>query len=85
MKGVFVMSNRFVLNETSYHGKGAIKEIATEILARGFKKALVCSDPDLIKYGVTKKVLDVLDAAELSYVVFSSSSSSSHTSLMGVE
>ncbi len=65
------MANRFVLNETSYHGKGAIKEIATEIKARGFKKAFVCSDPDLIKFGVTKKVTDVLDDAKISYEVFS--------------
>ena len=65
------MANRFVLNETSYHGKGAIKEIATEIGARGFKKAFVCSDPDLIKFAVTKKVTDVLDAAGIVYDVFS--------------
>ncbi len=65
------MSNRFVLNETSYHGAGAIKEIATEAKARGFKKALVCSDPDLIKFGVTKKVLDVLDEADLVYEIYS--------------
>ncbi len=65
------MANRFVLNETSYHGKGAIKEIASEIKARGFAKALVCSDPDLIKFGVTKKVTDVLDAAGIAYDVFS--------------
>ncbi|MBQ7298592.1 MAG: lactaldehyde reductase [Clostridia bacterium] len=65
------MANRFVLNETSYHGKGAIKEIAAEIKARGFAKAFVCSDPDLIKYGVTKKVTDVLDAAGIEYAVFS--------------
>ena len=65
------MANRFVLNETSYHGKGAIKEIATEIKARGFKKAFVCSDPDLIKFNVTKKVADVLDEAKISYDVFS--------------
>ena len=65
------MANRFVLNETSYHGKGAIAAIATEIQARGFKKALVCSDPDLIKFGVTKKVTDVLDAAEIAYDIFS--------------
>jgi len=65
------MSNRFVLNETSYHGAGAIKEIATEAKNRGFKKALVCSDPDLIKFGVTKKVLDVLDEASLAYEVYS--------------
>ncbi len=65
------MANRFVLNETSYHGSGAIAEIANEAAARGFKKALVCSDPDLIKFGVTKKVTDVLDAAKLSYEIFS--------------
>ena len=65
------MANRFVLNETSYHGKGAITEIAAEIKARGFAKAFVCSDPDLIKYGVTKKVTDVLDAAGIEYAVFS--------------
>ncbi|MBE6659105.1 MAG: lactaldehyde reductase [Ruminococcaceae bacterium] len=65
------MANRFVLNETSYHGKGAIKEIASEIKARGFAKALVCSDPDLIKFGVTKKVTDVLDAAGIAYDIFS--------------
>ena len=59
------MVNRFVLNETSYHGAGAIKEIATEVKGRGFKKAFVCSDPDLIKFGVTKKVTDVLDNAEI--------------------
>ena len=50
------MANRFVLNAVSYHGKGAINEIATEINARGFKKAFVCSDPDLIRFNVTKKV-----------------------------
>ena len=55
--------NRFVLNETSYHGAGAIQAIATEIQARGFKKALVASDPDLIKFGVTGKVTAVLDNA----------------------
>jgi hypothetical protein len=59
------MANRFVLNETSYHGAGAITEIATEAIGRGFKKAFVCSDPDLIKFGVTKKVTDVLDNAGL--------------------
>ena len=62
---------RFVLNETSYHGKGAINEIAPEIQARGFQKAFVCSDPDLIKFGVTKKVTDVLDAANIAYDIFS--------------
>ena len=65
------MANRFVLNETSYHGKGAIAEIATEIKARGFKKAFVCSDPDLIKFNVTKKVTDILDNAEITYEIFS--------------
>ena len=49
------MANRIMLNETSYHGAGAIKEIATEAKTRAFKKAFVCSDPDLIKFGVTKK------------------------------
>ena len=63
--------NRFVLNETSYHGKGAIGAIPEEIKARGFKKALVASDPDLIKFGVTKKVTDVLDAAGVAYELFS--------------
>ncbi|MGN0244082.1 MAG: lactaldehyde reductase [Lachnospiraceae bacterium] len=65
------MANRFVLNETSYHGKGAILEIATEAKRRGFQKALVCSDPDLLKFGVTKKVTDVLDDAGLAYDIFS--------------
>ena len=65
------MSYRFNLNETSYHGSGAIKEIAAEAKGRGFKKAFICSDPDLIKFNVTKKVLDVLDEAGLSYEVYS--------------
>lgn len=65
------MANRIVLNETSYHGKGAIKEIASEAKSRGFKKAFVCSDPDLIKFGVTDKVLKVLDNSGLSYDVYS--------------
>lgn len=65
------MANRFVLNETSYHGAGAIQEIAGEAKGRGFKKALVCSDPDLIKFGVTKKVTDVLDGAGLAYEIYS--------------
>ncbi len=65
------MANRFVLNETSYHGKGAIKEIATEIKARGFAKAFVCSDPDLLKFGVTKKVTDVLEDAAIPYEIYS--------------
>lgn len=65
------MAYRFNLNETSYHGSGAIKEIANEAKGRGFKKAFVCSDPDLIKFNVTKKVLDVLDEAGLAYEVYS--------------
>ena len=65
------MANSFVLNETSYHGAGAIKDIATEAKGRGFKKAFVCSDPDLIKFGVTKKVIDVLEGAGLDYEVYS--------------
>ena len=52
------MANRFILNETSYHGAGAIQSIADEAKGRSFTKAFVCSDPDLIKFGVTKKVLD---------------------------
>ena len=63
--------NRFVLNETSYHGKGAIAAIADEVNARGFKKVLVASDPDLIKFGVTGKVLAILDGAKIAYEVFS--------------
>ena len=65
------MANRFVLNETSYHGAGAINAIPAEIQGRGFKKALVASDPDLIKFGVTKKVTDVLDGAGIAYTLFS--------------
>ncbi|MGN1421799.1 MAG: lactaldehyde reductase [Oscillospiraceae bacterium] len=65
------MANRFILNETSYHGKGAISAVADEAKNRGFKKAFVCSDPDLIKFGVTKKVTDVLDAASLPYELYS--------------
>ncbi len=65
------MANRFVLNETSYHGAGAISAVADEIIARGFKKAFVCSDPDLIKFNVTKKVTDVLDNASIAYDIYS--------------
>ena len=65
------MANRFVLNETSYHGKGAIQEIATEVKGRGFEKAFVCSDPDLLKFGVTKKVTDVLENAGIPYEIYS--------------
>ncbi len=65
------MANRFVLNETSYHGAGAIEAIADEAKGRAFKKAFVCSDPDLVKFGVTKKVLDVLEKAGLDYELYS--------------
>lgn len=63
--------NRFILNEISYHGAGAIEAIVTEAKNRGFKKALVCSDPDLLKFGVTKKVTDLLDKASLAYEIYS--------------
>lgn len=65
------MANRIVLNETSYHGKGAIIEVANEATKRGYKKAFVCSDPDLVKFGVTKKVTDVLEKAGLAYELYS--------------
>ncbi|MBR4881920.1 MAG: lactaldehyde reductase [Clostridia bacterium] len=65
------MYNRFVLNETSYHGYGAVAAVADEITARGFKKVFLCSDPDLIKFGVTKKVTDVLENASIPYTVYS--------------
>ena len=65
------MANRFVLNETSYHGAGAIEAIADEAKGRAFKKAFVCSDPDLVKFGVTQKVLDVLEKAGLDYELYS--------------
>ena len=64
------MASRFILNETSYHGSGAIKEIVTEFKARGFKKAFVASDPDLVRFGVTAKVTDLLDAAEIPYTMY---------------
>ena len=63
--------NRFVLNETSYHGAGAINSIPEEIKGRGFKKVLVASDPDLVKFGVTKKVTDVLENAGIEYTLYS--------------
>ncbi len=65
------MANRFVLNETSYHGAGAISAVADEIIARGFKKAFICSDPDLIKFNVTKKVTGVLNNASIVYDIYS--------------
>ena len=65
------MANRFMLNETSYHGKGAIENIPAEIKARGLKKAFVCSDPDLIKFGVTGKVTALLDRESIAYEIYS--------------
>jgi lactaldehyde reductase len=65
------MSNRIVLNETSYHGAGCIKEIVGEVTRRGLNKAFVCSDPDLVKFGVAQKVLDVLEGANLKYELYS--------------
>ncbi len=65
------MANRIVLNETSYHGSGAIENIVTEAQGRGFQKAFVCSDPDLIRFGVTGKVTDLLDKAGMAYEVYS--------------
>lgn len=65
------MVNRIILNETSYHGAGAIANVATEAKARGFKKAFVVTDPDLLKFGVSQKVLDVLDKEKLAYEVYS--------------
>lgn len=65
------MANRIVLNTVSYHGKGAIGNIVPELAARGFQKAFVCSDPDLIRFNVTKKVTDLLDAAGFAYEAYS--------------
>ena len=65
------MANRIVLNEISYHGAGAIREIPGEVKGRGLTKAFVCSDPDLVKFKVTDKVLDVLKEAGLSYELYS--------------
>lgn len=65
------MPNRIILNNVSYHGKRAIQAIPDEVKARGFKKAFVCSDPDLVKFNVTKKVTDLLDANNLEYVIYS--------------
>ena len=65
------MATRIILNGTSYHGKGAIAEIVTEIKTRGFKKAFVCSDPDLVKFGVTAKVTDLLKAAKVRFELYS--------------
>ncbi|WP_060931619.1 lactaldehyde reductase [Lachnoanaerobaculum saburreum] len=65
------MANKIVLNETSYHGKGAILNVTVEAKLRGFKKAFICSDPDLVKFNVTKKVTDLLDKEGLEYELYS--------------
>ncbi len=65
------MANRIVLNTISYHGKGAIENIVPELTARGYKKAFVCSDPDLVKFGVTAKVTDLLEEAGFPYTLYS--------------
>ncbi len=65
------MANRIVLNEISYHGTGAVAEIANEVRNRGFKKAFLCSDPDLLKYGVTSKVTKILEENDMPYEIYS--------------
>ena len=70
-KGETMAVNRIVLNTISYHGTGAIKEIPGELTRRGYKKVFVASDPDLVKFGVTAKVTDLLDEAGIAYTVYS--------------
>ena len=65
------MANRIVLNTISYHGKDAVENIVPELTARGYHKAFVCSDPDLLKFGVTYKVTSLLDAAGFPYEIYS--------------
>lgn len=65
-----VMANRFILNETSYHGHGAVNELVPEVKSRGFKKALIVTDADLVKFKVVKKVTDILDKNKMSYEIF---------------
>ncbi|CDB53845.1 MAG: lactaldehyde reductase [Alphaproteobacteria bacterium] len=64
------MAKRFILNETSYHGHGAVNEIVPEVKSRGFKKALIVTDADLVKFQVVKKVTDILDANKMAYEIF---------------
>ena len=64
------MANRFMLNETSYHGYGAINEIVNEVKSRGFKKGLIVTDADLVKFKVVKKATDLLEAAGLPYAIY---------------
>ncbi len=68
---MFIMANRIVLNEISYHGAGAVAEIANEVKSRGFRKAFLCSDPDLLKFGVTSKVTKILEENDLAYEIYS--------------
>ena len=65
------MVNRIILNETSYHGAGAVASITAELAQRGLKKPIVFTDPDLIRFGVSKKVTDILDKAKIAYAVYS--------------
>ena len=65
------MANRIVLNTISYHGHGAVENIVPELTARGFQKAFVCTDPDLLKFGVAQKVTDLLDNAGFAYEIYS--------------
>ena len=65
------MANRIILNPVSYHGKGAIKEIVPVAQSKGFKHVFVCTDPDLLKFGVSKKVTDLLDEAGIAYTIYS--------------
>ena len=65
------MANRFVSNAVSYHGMGAIQEIPGLVAAKGLQKAFICTDPELVKFGVTKKVTDILDANGMAYEVYS--------------
>ena len=64
------MANRIVLNETSYHGAGAIKEIANEVINRGLKKVMLVTDKDLLKFKVATKVCDILDEAKIDYEIY---------------
>ena len=63
-------AKRFMLNETSYHGFGAKDEVITEAKARGFKKALIVTDADLVKFGVVKKITDLLDENNMAYAIY---------------
>ncbi len=71
INGRYLMAHRFVLNNISYHGSGAIREIPGEIQRRGYKKAFVCSDPDLVRFGVTARVTDLLDEAGIAWSLYS--------------